>query len=259
MMHLERLNKTGTENWSHIEDDGCTAYAKQRMQEDNGEGAFKMFPNRTVNGYPVAKEWFGSWLFNKGQTPKVGAIACWDGEYGHVAYVEKVNDDGSITVSQSNAFGVKWELKTYLCQKGQITEGAGLVFQGYCYNPKPIDNRLSEVAGDCVEVIGDLVRARKSPNGEAYAGRYIPHGIFKVHEMKSEGGFTWVRLDDDVWMALGSWSILHSSEQPKNDENDWRKAIDTAIDSLVRELEKEKSARKTAEDQLKKVRDIING
>lgn len=37
------------------------------------------------------------------QTPRVGAVAQWGARVGHVAYVEKVNPDGSIVVSEMNA------------------------------------------------------------------------------------------------------------------------------------------------------------
>lgn len=74
----------------------CTWYAKQRRPD---------LPNRLGNG--------GQWLMNAaaqgyatGTTPRAGAIA---ETYGHVAYVESVNSDGTIVISEMNGpagFGV---------------------------------------------------------------------------------------------------------------------------------------------------------
>ena len=74
----------------------CTWYAKERRPD---------LPNRLGNG--------GQWVANAaargiatGSTPRVGAIA---ESPGHVAYVESVNGDGSVTISEMNGpagFGV---------------------------------------------------------------------------------------------------------------------------------------------------------
>jgi LysM repeat protein len=56
-----------------------------------------------------AWEWFGQaqrYGWATGQAPKVGAImVTWESSFGHVAYVESVNGDGSWTVSEMNFRG----------------------------------------------------------------------------------------------------------------------------------------------------------
>ncbi len=74
----------------------CTWYAKQRRPD---------LPNRLGNG--------GQWVANAaaqgyatGSTPRAGAIA---ETYGHVAYVESVNGNGTLVISEMNGpagFGV---------------------------------------------------------------------------------------------------------------------------------------------------------
>ncbi|MEB3232748.1 MAG: CHAP domain-containing protein [Leptolyngbyaceae bacterium] len=50
--------------------------------------------------------------------PKAGAIAVWEayvngaGSVGHVAFVEKVNSDGTITISESNWAGKAYNVRT---------------------------------------------------------------------------------------------------------------------------------------------------
>lgn len=85
--------------------------------------------------------------YERGQTPKQGAIMCWrkgaahDGSdgHGHVEFVEQVNADGSVVTTGSNYGGTRWYRHTR--QKPYAI--AGQVFQGFIYNPgtevKPID------------------------------------------------------------------------------------------------------------------------
>ena len=67
---------------------------------------------RSVPWLGNAWEWFGqaqAFGWSTGQTPKVGAImVTWESGFGHVAYVESVNDDGSYTVSEMNF--VQWNV-----------------------------------------------------------------------------------------------------------------------------------------------------
>jgi LysM repeat protein len=71
-----------------------------------------VYNRRAVPWLGNAWEWFGaaqSAGFATGQTPRVGAImVSWESSFGHVAYVEAVNPDGSYTVSEMNF--VRWDV-----------------------------------------------------------------------------------------------------------------------------------------------------
>ncbi len=78
----------------------CTWYVKSRRPD---------IPNR----------WGDAWMwlssaqasgFGTGSTPKVGAVA-WARGGNHVAYVEAVNQDGTVTVSEMNYQG--WDVKSF--------------------------------------------------------------------------------------------------------------------------------------------------
>lgn len=60
-----------------------------------------------------AKLWYGyTDGYKRSQTPKVGSIICWlGGQYGHVAFVEKVSGD-SITITESAYGSYKWRTRT---------------------------------------------------------------------------------------------------------------------------------------------------
>lgn len=77
----------------------CTQYAYGRAWEILGTRQDKL---RYLGD---AKQWWGDFdrsYFKYGQEPKLGAIACWDDDYGagHVAVVEHIGDDG-IFMSES--------------------------------------------------------------------------------------------------------------------------------------------------------------
>lgn len=77
--------------------------------------------------------------YERGQTPRLGAIACYSGGLyggaGHVAIVEQINVDGSCVVSQSN-YGISiFEVVTLPANGYNPWTAQGLVFNGFIYHP----------------------------------------------------------------------------------------------------------------------------
>lgn len=116
----------------------CTAYAWGRFAE-------------LMNAYPKlstsnAENWWGhtSDGYARGNTPKVGAVMCWrkgeagNGEdgAGHVAIVEAVNADGSVTTSESGWGDSRfWWRNTRTKGSGNWGSGSAYTFQGFIYHP----------------------------------------------------------------------------------------------------------------------------
>lgn len=100
----------------------CVAYAYGRIYEMNGEKPLLTHGN--------AGEWWGMNIaggyYKYGQEPKVGAVACWS---GHVAVVERVNDDGSVTLSESHWGGTYFDVVTYT----NMSSHYGQSFYGFIY------------------------------------------------------------------------------------------------------------------------------
>ena len=99
----------------------CTAYCWGRACEYYGKDVANQLPTCDAGG------WFARWNGNKGQTPKAGSIAVWD---GHVAFVERVNDDGTILISQSSYVG--FVFKTSTTSKSN-NWGCSKTFFGFIY------------------------------------------------------------------------------------------------------------------------------
>lgn len=94
--------------------------------------------------YPMAENWFqtaiNSGLWQTGSVPKLGAIACWSGtelgKGGHVAVVEEINPDNTVTLSNSDYGGTYFYIKkNQNLVVGQKTPYVGEYFLGYIYNP----------------------------------------------------------------------------------------------------------------------------
>lgn len=111
----------------------CTCYCYGRWGEIRG--AFADLP-----GYD-AKYWFDAATnFERGSVPQLGAIACYgyDGtEYaGHVAVVEVINNDGSITLSNSGYPDSFFWVETVRPEEGWLENymiPRNYYFQGFIY------------------------------------------------------------------------------------------------------------------------------
>lgn len=205
----------------------CTTYASGRFSELNGENMRNIMNNRT--GFGNAKEWYSQTKLEKGSSPRLGAIACFDGALGHVAIVESINDDGTVTVSQSNYQTKKdynsinyFQIKTYKLEVGKVASGVGLRFQGYIYPPNVRYAVQRDTTNDQVEILADRLKVRKSPNGDWVEGIFAPLGIYNIQDVQTAGDYTWAKLDDECWIALNDnegWTKTYIKEvQDKSKE-----------------------------------------
>lgn len=115
----------------------CTCYAWGRFWECSD--ITQDYSNRPNLSTANAEDWYGhtSDGYERGQEPQLGAVACWaDGPFsgdGHVAIVEEIHANGSITCSNSAYGGSYWYLTTL--SPPNYLPAAGYRFQGFIYNP----------------------------------------------------------------------------------------------------------------------------
>lgn len=107
----------------------CTGYAYGRWLEETGAKTCSL-PTSD------AGRWYDSTMYQRGQTPRLGAIACWAGGtkgQGHVAVVEHIDSAGNVTVSESGYYSkVRFQRRTMR----PPFDFNGLSFQGFIYNPQ---------------------------------------------------------------------------------------------------------------------------
>lgn len=235
MMFLERTSNSGileseyyVFNGNAIDMPNCTRYAHDRAKEEcwdvNLEAA------RPSGGFGNAKHWYSTTSLPKGSEMRVGAIAVFDGEYGHVAVVERIIDSTHAIVSQSNYNANKklrnwyfWERRQYELKIGKSVGGTGGLL-GFIYCPINDIRTVRDKTKDQVEVIAELVNVRKdhSTSADKYIGRSCPLGLYNVKEWYKDDNYTWAKLDDDCWIACGDWTNIYKKEEtveePKEDK-----------------------------------------
>ena len=116
----------------------CTTYAFGRTAELLDRKPTGMPTSNAENWYTDVKN------FSKGKTPKLGAVVCWkkgkihngaDGA-GHVAIVEELFKDGSITISESGK-------RSFLFRTRKLKPPytlSGYQLEGFIYLPVEFDN-----------------------------------------------------------------------------------------------------------------------
>jgi hypothetical protein len=166
--------------WTSTAHDGVNPFTKL---DENGEPLPGVLPSSTAYAWGRFYEVIGeapklptsdasSWYnykadgYKRGDTPKVGAIACWaSSKGGYVAVVEQVKSDGSIITSESawDGEGI-WRL--FDREKG--TDGnwgmaSSYTFQGFIYCPQTVGASKEEI---CTKNAYNISIEEMKPNAQ---------------------------------------------------------------------------------------------
>lgn len=164
-----------------------------------------------------AEDWFGyKDGYKRGSTPRVGAIICWrkgkagygkDGA-GHVAFVEKVNANGSILISNSNYSGNRFYTLTI---KKPWNIGAGLTFQGFIY--PPVDLTPTAGSGFRFDGLNWPTTIRKGNYFTLYGTMYSRLGMRRVEVgIVSKKTKRYVYHYDNKKVSGAKWFDLHKAD-----------------------------------------------
>ncbi|GHU53576.1 hypothetical protein AGMMS49975_11990 [Clostridia bacterium] len=178
----------------------CTWYAWGRIREIFGVS----LPNMGD-----AKSWYDSanGKYARGNEPRIGAIACWGGTYGHVSIVEKI-ENGVVYTSQSDWSGPAFTYgKKFQDNWAGNIDGLGYVtlnFRGYVY----VGNTTPSYATKA-DNIGDSFNALIVHNGNASGSfltndngtaKFLPEKRDKSQIMQfkrqSDGSYTVTAMSD---------------------------------------------------------------
>lgn len=170
----------------------CTAYAYGRAYEILGSQP-KLCPYNAEEWYDYNKN---GGYYSYGQTPKLGAIACWyyDGGGGHVAVVEKI-ENGVITFSNSAYSGINFYISTAKTSDSNAGGNSWWNFQGYIYiidSSSPVVTSPAFKTGIYKTNVDDYLNMRSGAGTSYSYVTSIPDGVeLSVTEVKSNGGYTW--------------------------------------------------------------------
>ena len=249
MMYLERLSSYGIEQspffkrWGNSNDmPNCTRYAYDRAQESCNDP--NLYIARATSGFGEAKNWWEQTTYPKGSEIRDGSIAVFDGQCGHVMYVERAIDKTHGLCSQSQWSDDKtdrgkkyWEKEVFELIVGQATlEGIG-VLKGFIYCPIN-DIRTARGTNEQIEIIEEMVNVRTSPEGSLTCpGCYCPMGIYNVLDSQELNGFKWFKLDSDCWVREGSWLKYYPAQTNDYADLYWKEvAINKELRSKLDEI-----------------------
>lgn len=122
----------------------CTCYALGRWIELFRDYNIQEYPDTSLNS---AWTWYThSDRYERGQTVRLGAIACWrnissGGAPGHVAVVEQILQDGSYITSNSN-YGRDYFVTYHVTADNRLVFDPDLDFMGFIYLPVNTSGKL---------------------------------------------------------------------------------------------------------------------
>ena len=198
----------------------CVGYANGRFAEIIGKDKIEyQLVCNAENFIEKAK----SYGLEVGQTPKTGAIMCWqkgntlngsDGA-GHVAIVERVNSDGSVYTSESGYNSKAFWNATRSNSNGRWGIGSGYKFRGFIYNPavkeEPViskPNVLYQVYDNSKKKWLGTITNYNNTNSNGYAG-IKGHSIGGIRVKLSNGAKIQVRshIKNGKWLNwISQWN-----------------------------------------------------
>ena len=271
-MYLERLSKNGMESSPYYQSStfnkakgtitdlpNCTCYCMcatfERLSVDK---PFAMFAGCSAGGYPNAKYWYSRTAFATGTELKEGSIAVFDGNCGHVAFVERVIDKTHAIISQSQYDSDKslrnykyWEKREAELVVGKATlSGIGKLL-GFIYLPINDIRTDANPTKDQITIYEDMVNVRIAPEGEPFAtGCYAPMGTYDVLEVKEVNGWEWYKLEENHWVRDGDWLLFFPKKETDSD-------LEKEIAELKLENERLTDELNVANSQLDEIRKIV--
>ena len=216
-------NKTGLPGLTVLPN--CSGYAYGRFNEIVGQN--KMVYLSPANGGDFMKY---AAPCKTGWEPKLGACMVWaeDGSYGHVAIVERINDDGSILTSESG-----WNYSpAFQTFKGFIYNPAvpddaspGTAVKGIDYGPPPafltidnnnLDNSLNSLSGSALFEVEYTTEKRNVTTTTINTVNY--NGV--LNQTKSTGLLTFPTRVETPFIIVkignytfGNYNVISSANQ----------------------------------------------
>lgn len=276
-MILERLDKPILNSKYYIPNNNendmpnCTKYCHDRAQEVCEDVNLKLFKDISVKGFPMADKWLEHSALPTGTEVKPFSVACFSGNGGsiHVAFIERVNKDGTVLISDSRSDEDKslrnerfWRLLDNVSLKvGKIPTISGVgELLGFQYLPVKDIRTTRNAKKPQLEVFKTRLRCRSSYGLSApiaNEGCYVPVGIYDVLDTKEADGHTWCLVDVDhskdtqYWVAHDpSWARLYMPEAITDD-------FDEILNELVSRIRKEHQTNIAIKESLNQIADII--
>lgn len=196
----------------------CTCYAWGRVWEETGVKPVGLAYGNAEDWYPNTPDS----AFVHSQTPALGAVLCLygPGDYGgHVAVVEEISGDGSISVSESAYQGDFWRYTTGLKPadgyRAAWAVNRNYVFQGFLIPPSLLSGSITWHA----KALGGYSRTDQEAIANARNIYYILYtrgwtlnavaGL--LGNIEAESGLNPWRWESDIVLASTDMALIQSS------------------------------------------------
>ena len=166
--------------------------------------------------------------FERGQTPKLGAIMVWEGKgslAGHVMTVTEVKPNGDVIATGSDYSGSKYYTKTYFKAKGYEFNATKYHFYGFIYIPYEFVYKTgTPVARNAsvpqIEVVASALNVRADASTHEWSCGICNTGIYNILDTAEDSDYKWYKIGEDQWIANNkaeSWCTVLPVTVPKYD------------------------------------------
>lgn len=161
--------------------------------------------------------------FQRGQTPMLGAIACWKGGSsgaGHVAFVTEVNGM-NWTGRASNYSGSAFYTCSYKYSNTyRYYLGSSYSFQGFIYPPVVFSTYATQAVArsslqDQIRVNISNLNVRNGAGTSYTRLGYAEPGYYNVISSTKDSSYTWYQIERGKWVASSeNWTTFYPKEEP---------------------------------------------
>lgn len=198
-----------------------------------------------IGSYTNAKEWKKNYRSpwqpkDPDYTPVAGDVVVYDGEYGHVQFMETNTMYSEYSSGNPNSF-----------KNGKFGDYYNKSILGYLHFPleavEPVERNthVNQVQTTDAEL---RIRTKPSLNGEVVG--YVQLGFYNVLDTKEADGYTWYKLAKDRWCASVSTIYLPS------DETDIIKEIERYFNSMKGKINELNNKNVELEKVLKEIHEL---
>ena len=200
-------------NWNAASKFQCTWYAYYRAQEVGYTPPCYWDRATQTGSYTNAKDWLANYrepweVKGPDWEPCAGDIAVFDGNYGHVAFIEKNNGNGTCAVTDYNRVASEtfaydtWTIGKSMTSTGQL--------KGYLHWPseeKVVNPVKRNPARDQIKTTDTALRIRSGPGLSYSIVGHIKfldgcdYGYQNVLGKSQSDGYTWYNIDKDRYCA----------------------------------------------------------
>ena len=187
--------------------------------------------------YTNAKEWLKNYrspweVKDTNYIPVAGDIAVFDGEYGHVQFMETSTMYSEYSSGDPNSF-----------KNGNFAKKSNLLgFLHYPYEPLNPVERNTNV--DQIQTTDEALRIRTKPNGDIVG--HVQLGYYNVLDKKKDDNYTWYKLAKDRWCADITTIYLPA-------ENDALKELERIYNSMKASIDEKDALLKEREERLNEI------